>query len=269
MKDLYIPNIRLLRCEYASLFAQEYHWNFPHNSAPYWRLYWNNRTGAAVHTGGQCIKLTPARVILVPPNTVISTSNHGHAWQLYVHFQILTPYHTPSSEIISVPVSKFLKTIIHDIIRLLAPSARDPHHLALTAHALVALVFAAIMDKAIHVPNIDIRILKSLAYLEDHLEATNPELARAADMSPNAFCSLFTTQTGYSPHVYLCEKRIEKACLMLHFSNASIKQIAEETRFCDRYHFSRVFKRIQGIGPAAFRRLNMNPFTSEPSLRNQ
>jgi len=30
-------------------------------------------------------------------------------------------------------------------------------------HTLVALVFAAIMDQAIHVPDMDIRILKSLA----------------------------------------------------------------------------------------------------------
>lgn len=269
MKDLHIPHIRLLRCEYAGLFTQLHHWNFPQGSTPYWRLYWNNRTGAAIRSKGQCIKLTPARVILVPPNTMLSTSNHGHVRQLFIHFQILTPYHTPTANIISVPVSKFLKTIIHDIIRLLDPSSQDPRHIALTTHALVALVFAAIMDQAIHVPDIDARILKSLAYLEDHIEASNSALARAANLSSHAFCTLFTAQTGYSPHAYLCEKRIEKACLMLHFSDASIKEIAEETKFCDRYHFSRVFKRIQGMGPAEFRRLNMNPFTPTASSHKQ
>ena len=73
-------------------------------------------------------------------------------------------------------------------------------------------------------------------------------------MSKNAFMRLFKAQYGLTPHTVIQRKRIEKACIMLHFSNASIEQIAEATGFCDRFHFSRTFKHIQGIAPAAFRR---------------
>jgi transcriptional regulator GlxA family with amidase domain len=33
-----------------------------------------------------------------------------------------------------------------------------------------------------------------------------------------------------------------------------VEQIAEATGFWDRYHFSRVFKQVRGMGPAEFRR---------------
>jgi len=41
---------------------------------------------------------------------------------------------------------------------------------------------------------------------------------------------------------------------MLHYSGRDIKAIAEDTGFCDRYHFSRIFKQLRGVSPAEFRR---------------
>jgi AraC-like DNA-binding protein len=35
-----------------------------------------------------------------------------------------------------------------------------------------------------------------------------------------------------------------------------VKQVAERAGFEDPFHFSRVFKRIQGISPAAFQRMH-------------
>ncbi len=40
---------------------------------------------------------------------------------------------------------------------------------------------------------------------------------------------------------------------MLSHSEISIKDVAEATGFCDRYHFSRVFKQLRGVGPAEYR----------------
>ena len=72
--------------------------------------------------------------------------------------------------------------------------------------------------------------------------------------SVNTMFRQYQRELGMSPQAYLRQKRIEKACALLYDPERSIKQVAEETGFCDRYHFSRTFKDSQGITPFAYRR---------------
>jgi AraC-like DNA-binding protein len=65
---------------------------------------------------------------------------------------------------------------------------------------------------------------------------------------------LFRANAGMSPQLYSRIRRIEKACILLHYSDLDIKEIASETGFCDRFHFSRVFKKMRKVGPSEFRR---------------
>jgi AraC-like DNA-binding protein len=41
---------------------------------------------------------------------------------------------------------------------------------------------------------------------------------------------------------------------LLHHSHLTAKEIAERAGFWDRGHFSRVFRRLRGMGPAEFRK---------------
>jgi transcriptional regulator GlxA family with amidase domain len=59
---------------------------------------------------------------------------------------------------------------------------------------------------------------------------------------------------GQPPHIYGLHKRLDRASIMLRYSTASIKEIADATGFCDRYHFSKTFKQVFKINPSAFRR---------------
>ena len=83
---------------------------------------------------------------------------------------------------------------------------------------------------------------------------SNDIIARRLSMSTNAFLRLFRENAGMSPQLYSRIRRIEKACILLHYSKLDIKQIASETGFCDRFHFSRVFKKLRSTDPAEFRR---------------
>ena len=84
--------------------------------------------------------------------------------------------------------------------------------------------------------------------------ASNRVLAERMRMHPNAFCRYFRQAMGVAPQTYGQIRRIDHACLLLHFSKLSIKQVAEATGFCDRYYFSYTFQKLRGISPAAFRR---------------
>ena len=72
-------------------------------------------------------------------------------------------------------------------------------------------------------------------------------------MSTNAFSRLFLNEVGRSPQKYILKRRIEKACIILHYSSDSIDSIAHKTGFCDRFYFSRMFKKKMNVSPVAYR----------------
>ena len=81
----------------------------------------------------------------------------------------------------------------------------------------------------------------------------NAALAREMGMNTNAFIRKFRQAIGHTPHQYLLRLRIEQACGWLRMEALTMDQIAEAAGFCDRFHFSRVFKQVMGVSPAKFR----------------
>ena len=79
-------------------------------------------------------------------------------------------------------------------------------------------------------------------------------------MSVNTLLRRFREQIGCSPQAFLTDCRLQKACVLLDHTSQSIEQIAEACGFCDRYHFSKVFKAHYRCGPAAYRQA---PFDHE------
>ena len=86
----------------------------------------------------------------------------------------------------------------------------------------------------------------------------NPELARLAGRSTAGFIRWFKERTGQTPHEYLARRRIREASRRLRFTGESIEAIAEASGFPNRHYFTRVFKAVAGIGPAAFRRQSVS-----------
>lgn len=82
------------------------------------------------------------------------------------------------------------------------------------------------------------------------------EMATHAGMSRRSFLRWFSNETGETPVAYLRRIRIREACRLLRFGSQSVDEIAEATGFADRYHFTRAFTAVSGMGPAAFRRVN-------------
>jgi AraC-like DNA-binding protein len=122
------------------------------------------------------------------------------------------------------------------------------------AQALVNSALAAIPDDYWGGRAADPRIDEAVRTLRQDAEADNASLARAAGMNVNAFIRKFRQATGHSPHNYRLRLRVEQCCAWLRENGMSIEAVAAAAGFCDRYHFSRVFKRIMNTTPAEFRR---------------
>jgi AraC family transcriptional regulator len=93
-------------------------------------------------------------------------------------------------------------------------------------------------------------------YIDANLSASLSceALARLARLSVSYFARAFKCTFGYSPHVFLMRRRMERAQGLMLKTNAPLAQIALDCGFADQAHLSRLFLRFTGERPASWRR---------------
>lgn len=79
-------------------------------------------------------------------------------------------------------------------------------------------------------------------------------LAKAHGTSLHAYSMAFSRNTGLSPKAYLKRRLNQEAIQLVINTDIKLKQVAEQLRFCDEYHFSRFFRKANGLPPLAYRR---------------
>jgi transcriptional regulator GlxA family with amidase domain len=94
------------------------------------------------------------------------------------------------------------------------------------------------------------------AYVAAHIGSTIRvrDLARVARLSVGHFFRAFRESFGEPPFAHIARQRIQRAQSLMLSSRASLSQIAVDCGMCDQAHFTRVFRRIVGINPGAWRR---------------
>lgn len=80
------------------------------------------------------------------------------------------------------------------------------------------------------------------------------ELASACNLSEGAFLRAFRETMGRTPSQFFLQQRVERARDLLDASPLPISAIASACGFADQSHFTRVFSRMMGASPGAWRR---------------
>ena len=80
------------------------------------------------------------------------------------------------------------------------------------------------------------------------------ELASACRLSLSHFSHAFRRTVGLPPHQWLLSQRVDRAKQLLLNTNRPLCEIALDTGFCDQSHFTRIFSKLIGESPAAWRR---------------
>ncbi|WP_093516877.1 AraC family transcriptional regulator [Stigmatella erecta] len=113
----------------------------------------------------------------------------------------------------------------------------------------------------------DPRVYETLSLM--HARVAEPwtvdMLARRVGMSRSGFAARFTELVGESPLQYLARWRIARAAELLRDTTEKVETIAGRVGYESVPAFSRAFKRLQGTGPAAFRR---GPFAHTDEKRS-
>jgi AraC family transcriptional regulator len=99
------------------------------------------------------------------------------------------------------------------------------------------------------------RLNRVIEYIEANLdqEMALTALAQTAGMSTHYFCELFKQSVHVSPHQYVLRRRIARAQNLLSDPEVIVLEAAVRSGFSDQSHFTKLFRRIVGVTPTAYR----------------
>ncbi len=99
-------------------------------------------------------------------------------------------------------------------------------------------------------------IIKAKRYMADHYEDRDLSLKAVAEyvgLNEKYFTNRFSKEAGETFSSYLTQLRLQKAAEMLKNTTLKIYEIAENTGYGNVEHFNRVFKKMYGKSPTAYR----------------
>ncbi len=99
--------------------------------------------------------------------------------------------------------------------------------------------------------------LKARAFFDKNYETlpTSEAAAKNLGITPETLCRVFQRFANTTPYQHLLRLKINRAVDLLLGTELLTKEVGYRLGFSDPFHFSRVFKRLQGTSPSNFRRL--------------
>lgn len=94
------------------------------------------------------------------------------------------------------------------------------------------------------------------AYIDDKLDSSISvaDLAGFVQLSSSYFSRVFRQTFGEPPVAYIMRRRVRRAQELMLTSRLPLSQVALECGMSDQCHFCRVFRRVVGTSPNAWRR---------------
>lgn len=122
-------------------------------------------------------------------------------------------------------------------------------------HLLAVIYFS---DNAkIRVDQQSAYVEKTIDYMQQNLEKnlSLQELADLNNLSKSQLTNVFNEKTAYSPIDFFIHLKIKKACQLLDLTQLTVKEISQKLNYNDQYYFSRIFKKIMGLAPSKYRKV--------------
>ncbi len=113
------------------------------------------------------------------------------------------------------------------------------------------------------------RLQRVIAYIEAHISRPVylAELSEAAGLSRMHFVMQFKAATGYSPYAYVLNRRIAQAQALLRRPGATIVDVALDLGFSSQGHFTEAFRKVAGVTPGQWRRMQESAARPAAPLR--
>lgn len=180
---------------------------------------------------------------------------------LWCHFDGITARHwyqnivTRVGNVFTIPDSQPIISKLTAIFEIFSSGevVREPLLSKYLTDILTAvLLYAPSDDKT----NAHVNLAEKItSYISEHFteNLSVSQLASLAGLSDYHFIRIFKKQTGFTPHEYLLNTRMNMARYLLKNSELSVKDICFSTGFSCESVFCSAFKRMEGMTPAQYR----------------
>jgi len=103
---------------------------------------------------------------------------------------------------------------------------------------------------------VDRNLTKAVNYMYENLskELTLEDVADFMELSKSYVNLIFKEHTKRAPLEFFTHLKIQQACKYLRLTNMFIYEISANLGYEDQYYFSRIFKKVMGISPKAYRK---------------
>ena len=250
------PDVKILLYGYSYVPT----WFFPNQKSPFWYL-WRNRTGISyVYSDDVCYKMDPDHYLLVPPFTPFSADSRRQGiTQLFIHFMSGELFQNIGHRPILIPAKQSEEYSTEDFFRILEQRLPDRRSLHLFLSSVICSVLSSVVvncpqeDKKRNMNPLSLQFMTHISR-NLRLRSVYRDFCRSNGISDATMLRIFKQDTGMTPQQYLIECRITQAKNLLLNTALSLDEIAEQTGFSDRYHFSKMFRKYADAAPAAFRK---------------
>jgi AraC-like DNA-binding protein len=168
--------------------------------------------------------------------------------------EMLEQFEVPVLPNLIIPDVAFVEHFLHLHIAL----AEEPSQLECET-LILGFLTQLILQCAENPPNLqelqEPAIVKQIRdYLRENYakNVSLTQLAQLVDRTPAHLVRVFSAEVGLPPHVYQTQMRIARAKTLL-MQGYAVADVAQVTGFADQAHFSRQFKRLNGITPRTYR----------------
>lgn len=282
MKNYTINDLHLLML-HAGYAVHNGDWNWQNVKSPFARIYYVSEGTAQIIMPDGIHQLTPNHLYLIPPNTLHTDICTGHFVHYYVHIYEDPSYDTNvfdeadfPFELDALPEDERLMQRLIDLnpqMRLPQSNPRSyDNQPSIFSNIQVNLsrsfpdrlesrgityTFEArfIREARPKEHATDDRIRKTLKYIRHHIGEPIDvgTLSSMVYLTKDHYIRLFRKQTGFTPNVYITNKKMERAELLLLSTDIPIKQIARDLGYEDLSYFIRLFRKYANTTPQHYR----------------
>ncbi len=285
-KSLQDLNLRLLNVARVQLDTT---WNYDNVISPFSRLYLIEQGAGNVYHHQQQFELKPGYLYLIPSFSYGRYHCEDFMEQTYVHFLEDTDnglsiystnnfeYARSASDLDKQLFQRLLEINPHRGIersdpktydnraftqKLLALSDNTTPKVLIETQGILKILLSGFIKESNNEPRStqSKKISDILYYINEHLDdsLTVQHLAAYCHLNPDYFSRMFKDQIQMRPLDYIQHKRIERAQLLLTTTNYSLQEIAGLVGFPNISYFNRIFSRVSGQTPSAYRKAYWN-----------
>ncbi len=270
-------HIRVFMAKWAKITPAR--WKLQNVQNTYWRFYLNRTDGASIQVnnnqpGDQSPATYPlqgGKSYFIPAGVRFNTDVSREVDHFFVHFDVLGMPAIAMRTLFNGPICLPDYTGMHrTILGLPADSetGQADQKVDLILECRVkALIYEGLtcylqtlapeqLDQSLQKAIALKPVLPAVNYIDANLSRSllNPQLARLCQMNEDYFIYRFKECMGQTPGEYIREQRVKLAAQKLLFTADSIEQIAADSGFGSRFYLSRVFTKVAGLSPAAYRK---------------